>query len=96
MSFVRVRLLSGDCVDIEMEPDMTLQKLRARVEEASPVVPHFHDIKLLAGLCELIDDDAIVKLELLELQSLVVASPAKAIAKLVQVSQGNKDVWDNT
>ena len=99
-TMVRVRPLSGNCLYIVMKPDMTLAELRARIEEALPVVPHFHDVKVFEGLSgglrELTDNDAIVDPVLSELFTYVAISPAKAIAKLVQVGQGDKDVWDNT
>ena len=100
MTTVRVRSLIGDCLDIEMKPDMTLAELRARIEEALPDVPHFHDVKvfegLFEGLRELTDNDAIVDPVLSELLTYVAISPAKAIAKLVQVGHGDKVVWGNT
>ena len=95
MSTVFVRSLSGECLGIEMKPDMTLAELRARIEEVLPGVPPFHDVKVFEGLRELTDDDAFVDLELSELQIYVAMSAAKAIAKLVQVGQPSNDVWDN-
>ena len=95
MTTVCVRSLSGECLDIEMMPDMTFAELRARIEEAVPDVPHFHVVKVFEGLRELTDNDAFVDLELSEIQTFVAMSPAKAIAKLVQVGQANNDVWDD-
>ena len=95
MTTVFVRSLSGECLGIEMKPDMTLAELRARIEEVLPGVPPFHDAKVFEGLRELTDDDAFVDLELSELQIYVAMSAAKAIAKLVQVGQSSNDVWDN-